>query len=248
MTALVWDQNPYEEGLDRGVLYLTEGAFAWNGLVRVTESSDSVLDTDHYFDGVRYVIFAEREEFKATVDAWTYPLAFEKYEGIDEPKTRQGRKTFGMSYRVLTDHGYQIHLVYGATALPSDEIHSSKNNEFELTQFSWPIVTVPDWSKFGYSPIAHLIIDAGDASPAAVTALENLLYGTVSTSPSLPNPYDVYQLFITNAMFVVTDHGDGTATISGPDSAVYMLDATSARITWPSVIQTSSDTYSVSTF
>lgn len=248
MTALVWDQNPYEEGLDRGVLYLTEGAFAWNGLVRATESPEGELDTDHYYDGVRYVILADREEYKATVEAWSYPSQFESYEGIIEPKTKQGRKSFGMSYRVLTEDSYELHLVYNATALPLDEVHSSRNNEFELSLLSWTVVTKQDSSTFGVAPVAHLVVDVGNASPAAIAALEDLLYGTSTTSPELPEPWEVRDLFLAHALFVVTDHGDGTATITGPDDAVYMLDATSARITWPSVIQTSSDTYSVSTF
>ena len=57
MTVLVWDkagERRYETGIDRGVLYLTDGsAVVWNGLVSIVESRDRSVQSD-YLDGIKY--------------------------------------------------------------------------------------------------------------------------------------------------------------------------------------------------
>lgn len=76
--------------------------------------------------------------------------------------------------------------------------------------------------------------------------LHSALYGTVSTDPYLPEPSEVIDIFLTYPVLIVTDNGDGTATITGPDEAVYMLDSITARIHWPSVRPVTMDKYNIS--
>ncbi len=79
------------------------------------------------------------EEFGATIEAYTYPEAFERCNGTAEISKgvtigQQNRDTFGFSYRTLigndvksNDYGYKIHIIYGAKASPSEKgFQSSK--------------------------------------------------------------------------------------------------------------------------
>lgn len=214
-------------GLDHGVLYAAGVGVPWNGLVSVVESA-SEAPTKLYFDGQPYFIFGVDEEFAATLSALTYP---DEFDSVQE-------SYFGLSYRV----GTEIHLVYNARVQPAEETHSQ-----DMTTFQWPIVAKPvDTNKS--QPTAHYVIETANIVPAALTQIEDLLYGTPSTAPSLPTAQAILDICLAYALFVVTDNGDGTATVSGPDTAVFMVDSKTARLSWPSVIQISEDTYQISTY
>ena len=136
MAKLVWDKTGerfYETGVEKGVLYPQVGGaypkgVAWNGLTAVTESPSGAEATPLYADNIKYLNLMSNEEFGATIEAYTYPDEFAECDGSAELSTgvragQQTRKTFGMSYVTRkgndtegTDHGYIIHLIYGALA------------------------------------------------------------------------------------------------------------------------------------
>jgi hypothetical protein len=138
MTALAWDQTGerfFETGVDRGVLYIPDESgdyvegFAWNGLTTVTESPSGAEANPQYADNVKYLTLMSAEEFGATIEAFTYPDEFGQCDGTAEPAPgvklgQQVRRQFGLAYRTKvgndldgSDHGYKLHLVYGAWRL-----------------------------------------------------------------------------------------------------------------------------------
>lgn len=214
MTELAWDQvgeRFYETGVDRGVLYIPTGGIydtghAWNGLTGVTESPSGAETTSIYADNTKYLNLLSIEEFGGTIEAYTYPDAFAACDGTAKPAAgvsvgQQNRSVFGLSYRsrlgndeLGTDYGYKLHLVYGALAAPSEKAFATINDSPEAITFSWTFTTTPV-AVSGLKPSALLTIDSTEVSPADLTALEEILYGTVALDARLPLPDEVVALF-----------------------------------------------------
>lgn len=220
MAQLAWDQvgqRIYETGVDHGVLYLPDNTgtyvdgYSWNGLVTVTESPSGAEATPQYADNIKYLNLTSAEEFGGTIEAFTYPNEFAQCDGsaIFEGGIavgQQSRRMFGLSYRTRvgndlegTDHGYKLHLVYGATAAPSERAYGTINDSPEPITFSWEFTTNPvEVGTIGgtpYKPTATITVDSTKVDAAALADLEALLYGTVGTDPSLPLPAAVIALF-----------------------------------------------------
>lgn len=216
MAKLVWDQTGerlYETGVDRGVLYpiqtggqYTKGV-AWNGLTAVTESPSGAEQTALYADNIKYLSLTSTEEFGATIEAYTYPEEFAECDGSASLATgvtigQQARKTFGLCYRTVLgndvdgdDHGYKLHLIYGATASPSEKGYSTVNDSPEAITFSWEVTTTPV-NVTGFKPTASITIDSTKADPTCLAELEKALYGSdqPSSEPKLPLPDEVKTL------------------------------------------------------
>lgn len=239
MARLVWGSRPIEQGVDRGVLYLsTNFGVAWVGLVSVTDAPlfDSV--TGLYFDGTKYLDAPPPEDAAFTLEAYTYPDEFEEYEGSEG-------KRFGLSYRVLADPYYTLHLVYNARASLSAENFRTRAAETELSLFSWSIATTPIDIP-GARPGAHLYISTEWADPRAIADLELILYGTTSFQARLPTPEEIIAICEAYLAFIVIDHGDGTWTAIGSASAIQMLDPESFQISVSSAVWVDSESYTLS--
>lgn len=215
MTVLTWDgsgQRVYETGVDHGVLYMPDVAgeysdgVAWNGLTTVTESPAGAEPTDLYADNIKYVTLRSAETFGATIEAYTYPPEFDKYDGLATPEIgvsvgQQGRPAFGLSYRTLmgndlqgSDYGYKLHLIYGCTASPSEKAYSTVNDSPDAITFSWEVATTPV-SVTGLKPTSIITIDSTKVDATALGQLEDALYGTAGTDPHLPMPDEVVAFF-----------------------------------------------------
>lgn len=223
--ALVWDdvsERLYETGVDHGVLYVAgsgedAGTYplgvVWNGLTAVTESPEGAESNAQYADNIKYVNIVSAEDFKATIEAFTYPDEFAECDGSVAVITgvnigQQPRKTFGMAYRTVigndTDgqsHGYKIHLIYGCTAAPSEKAYNTINDSPEAITFSWEVstTTVP---VSGHKPTATLVLDSTKLEDYQMKAIENVLFGTdpdtaagtTGTDPRLPLPDEVISI------------------------------------------------------
>lgn len=215
MAPLTWDQvgdRLYETGVDHGVLYIPDDegnydqGFAWNGLTGVTESPSGAEANPQYADNIKYLNLYSREDFGATIEAYTYPDEFAQCDGTVMPEPgvavgQQSRRTFGMAYRTLvgndidgTDHGYKLHLIYGATAAPSEKAYTTINDSPEALAFSWEVTTIPV-AVPNLKPTAQMTIDSTDADADALASLLDILYGTAGTDPRLPLPAEVIALF-----------------------------------------------------
>lgn len=214
MTALTWDQvgeRFYETGVDKGVLYIPNGSgvydagYAWNGLVSVTETPSGAEASPQYADNVKYLNLVSAEDFGATIEAFTYPDEFGQCDGTAIGTAgvligQQNRKTFGLAYRTRLgndidgpDHGYKLHLLYGALAAPSEKAYSTINDSPEAITFSWEVTTTPV-PVTDLKPTSLVTIDSRVVAPADMAALETILYGSVGVDPRLPLPDEVISL------------------------------------------------------
>lgn len=213
-------ERKWETGVDHGVLYeYSDGAYtngvAWNGLTSVSESPSGADNTDLYADNIKYLTLRSAEQLGLTVEAYTYPSEFEKYDGIEEVATgvkfgQQTRGTFGLCFRtnlgtdLNQDAGYKLHLVYGCSASPSDRGYQTVNDSPEALTFSWTLTTNPVIVE-GHKPVALITIDSTLVDHDKLVAFEDILYGTdadpTATPPtegtvaSLPLPEDVIRHF-----------------------------------------------------
>lgn len=215
MAKLLWDQSgdrTYETGTDRGVLFPmgTDGGYengvAWNGLTSVSENPTGAEPNPLYADNIKYLNLISAEEFGATVEAYTYPPEFALCDGSAEIAPgvtigQQVRKKFGLSYRTTigndirgNDYGYKIHLIYNATAQPSQKAYQTINESPDAVTFSWEISTEPIEIP-GFRPSASITIDSTKVPSAKLAALEDLLYGTATEESSLPLPAALITLF-----------------------------------------------------
>lgn len=216
MAKLVWDKTGdrlYETGVKNGVLYIpTAGVYskgvAWNGLTAVTESPSGAEATALYADDTKYLSLMSAEEFGATIEAYTYPDEFAACDGSAELADgvmigQQKRSTFGLCYKTTigndtegNDHGYKLHIIYGAQAKPSERAYASINDSPEAITFSWEITTTPV-NVTGAKPTASLVIDSTKADPSKLAALEDILYGKdgePGNEPRLPLPDEIKTL------------------------------------------------------
>ena len=213
MSKLVWDQTGdrlYETGVKQGVLYVqVSGAYpkgvAWNGLTAVTESPSGAESNPLYADDIKYLNLISAEEFGGTIEAYSSPEEFDECDGTASLATgvsigQQKRKTFGFCYRTAlgndvdgTDHGYKLHLVYGATASPSERAYATINDSPEAITLSWEFTTTPV-TVSGFKPTSVITIDSTKADASKLEALEKILYGSdgeSGTEARLPLPDEV---------------------------------------------------------
>lgn len=216
MARLTWDDTGtrfYETGVDQGVLYVRDsnGAYPlgvpWNGLINVTESPEGAEPNAQYADNMKYVNIQSTEEFKATIEAFTYPEEFAECDGSAQPKPgafigQQERKTFGLVYRtkigndLTQEAGYKLHLVWGAVAAPSEKAYSTINDSPEPTTFSWEITTTPV-NVTGYLPTSTMTLDSIELGSAKMAVIEAKLFGDASNPAELLMPDAILALITT---------------------------------------------------
>lgn len=263
MTTLSWHTpgaNGFEAGVDRGVLYPSEGdtAVPWNGLVRVTDSSTGGAATPYYFDGVKYLNMATPEEFAGTIEAFTYPDEFMQFDGSLELDnglilTAQKRKSFGLSYRTKVgneldvDEGYKIHLLYNVLASPSNKSHDTVNASASPMNFSWAITTTPVLIS-GKRPTAHVILDSRNMTSELLAYIEGLLYGTPTAPPSLPPISDLQELvtdYVPFQAFLIGIPPDYVGYVAGGNPSVQLIGAGGFDMNHPTVVDNGDGTFTV---
>lgn len=219
MAALVWDKTGerfYETGVDRGVLYVQgangqyEDGVAWNGLTAVTEKPDGAEPNDLYADNIKYASLRSAETYGATIEAFMYPEEFAQCDGSASVSNgvyigQQTRKPFGFCYRTMkgndtatdTDDGYVLHIIYNATASPTEKNHETVNDSPDAMSMSWDLDTTPVAfeTHSNLKPTATITIDSTKCDATALKTLEDTLYGSASASPSLPTPDQIVTMF-----------------------------------------------------
>lgn len=215
--ALTWDavgEHLYETGVDQVALYVMNGntygdGVAWNGVTAITESPSGADATDIYADNIKYLSLRSAENFGATIEAYSSPDEFDQCDGMATPATgvtirQQTRKPFGLAYRTLVgndtqsnDHGYQIHLIYNATAAPSEKAYQTVNESPEAITLSWELSTTPiaiaDHPEL--KPTAHITIDSTKVDATKLTAFLAIIYGSDKANARLPLPNEVITHF-----------------------------------------------------
>lgn len=215
---LEWDKSGdryYESGVSKGVLFpqKSDGTYddgvAWNGLTNVTKTPEGAEPNDLWADNIKYGTLRSAETFGGNIEAYTYPEEFRPCIGLGEGADgtylgQQAHTPFGFCFRteIGNDTGaqqYKLHIVYGATASPSEEAFDTINDSPDAITFSWDFDTVPV-NVPGFKPTSCIVIDSRYATAGNLTALETILYGTAAVTgtnaaaavmPRLPLPSEV---------------------------------------------------------
>ena len=213
MSKIVFDntgEKIYETGVDHCVLYVRDGnayqtGVAWNGITAINESPSGAEATPIYADNIKYLNIVSGEDFGATIEAYTYPDEFTECDGSAEIIAgvkigQQTRKPFALCYRTLigndvagTGHGYKLHFIYNAQAAVSAKNYKTINESPEAMSFSWEISTTPEVVE-GFKPTATVTVDSTKVDAAKLKALEDKIYGTESSEPTMPTISEIVSL------------------------------------------------------
>lgn len=269
MARLLWDQvgeKTYETGTKQGVLYLQasngtyDNGVAWNGLTSVSESPDGGDANDIYADDIKYLVLRGVENFGGTIEAYTYPAEFEECDGSATLLAgvnigQQPRKTFGFSYvstigndTELDNHGYKIHLIYGASASPSERSYETINDSPEPIQFSWEFTTVPV-AVTGHKATSLLTVDstkfATEAQKERLHAFEDIIYGSDGeetysefTGSEFESGVTYYERSGSSGSYVYTATTDSTMSGSKTYYVKTVTGATNPRLPLPDEVVT----------
>lgn len=213
MARLNWDatgERAYEMGTKNGVLYPMNNAgsyeegVAWNGLTAVTESPSGAEETKLWADDIKYASLRSAEEYGFTIEAYTYPDEWEPCDGSAQVATgvtigQQKRKGFGFSWvttvgnDISDEAGKKIHVVWGATASPSEKSYATVNDNPDAITFSWECTTTPV-NVTGHRATAHMEINCMKLKEKTVKLIEDKLWGNDTDKATLPTPDELIKL------------------------------------------------------
>lgn len=226
---ITWDEpnkRYYQQGLDRGVLYIGSAApIPWNGLQNFDEGSEGTTEL-LYRDGKVFLADADASDFGGQLKSIMYPDQFGACIGI--PKVADGffvdnqkPKRFSMSYRTLVGSGtegdmfgYQIHLVYNCMATIAPRSRQTLNGDANPVEFNFNVTCTPVKLP-GYRPTAHYVIDTRGLSQSTIEEIEGILYGVGETPGRMPEPLELYEMLNFGSAMIFHVHNDGTFTVSG---------------------------------
>lgn len=203
MSKIKWDQigeRKYKTGVDHGVLYPQKnGSYpkgvAWNGLTAVNKTPSGAEDNKMYADNMQYLNLKSAEILGLTIECYMYPDEWAECNGEAELADgvflgQQRRNTFGFCFRNKLgndtegeDYGFELNLVYGCSASPSEQSNQTINDSPEAATFSYEVSTTPiNISGVGpdgkpYKPAASITVDSTKVSREKLVKLEEILYG-----------------------------------------------------------------------
>lgn len=243
MAKIKWDQigeRRYKTGVDHGVIYPQKNGeypkgFPWNGLTAVNKSPSGAEDNKTYADNMQYLNIKSAETLGLTIECLMYPEEFAECNGESDIAAgvtlgQQRRNTFGFSYRNKLgndtegeDYGFEINLIYGCSAAPSEQSNTTINDSPETATFSYEISTTPvTVSGVGadgkpFKPTASVTIDSTKIDKEKLALIESILYGSdgkyvKTTNTDMNASKDYYE--IQNGAYVKTSD---TSFVSGKD-------------------------------
>lgn len=260
MARLNWNAGGtryFEAGVDRGVLFIGNLAgLPWDGLISVDENPAGAENQAFYIDGEKYLNLAKKDEFEATIKAFTYPVQFAACDGTARVRSglffgQQERKPFGFSYRTLIGNdtsslgnAYKIHLVYNALVTPTTRSSTTFGDSVEPSDFTWNLTT-KSAKVYGHNSTAHAIIDTRYTHAVTLATIEDILYGTDENVARLPTPQELIEIFDIPVVFGVVNNGDGTFRVEGPDENVLDVGEGAFMLDHPSIIEVDPSTFTL---
>ena len=198
MSKLVWDaigEHVYETGTEKGVLYpvTAEGTYpagvAWNGLTGFSESPDGGDATDIWADDIKYLSIRARENFKATITAYTYPDEWAECDGSAEIATG-----------VMIGHKATAHIVIDSTKFTTttaqeklaafeDVLYGSNATVYVVTKDTTKQQGKTYYTRSGSSPNYNYAEFTGGSFVEGTT-----YYEATTAGPRLPMPDEVISL------------------------------------------------------
>lgn len=211
MAKITWDNTSerlYETGTSKGVLSVIDASGVngtsegWDGLIGVTVSPDGAEPNDLYANNGIYLTMRSKEKTKGTIRAYTYPDSFAACDGSKEIISgvhvkQQVRASFNLAWSTILGndtqkeaYGETIHLIWNATASPSERAYETMNADPDAIELSWDFeaaaVGLDDAEFEDIQPTAYVTVNTVDANPAFLTWLKETLYGTKTTEPKFP--------------------------------------------------------------
>lgn len=218
MAKLVWDgsgEKIFETGNKKLTLYNkgTDGSYqtgvAWNGLINFTISNTGGDETALWADDIKYGSLRANEETGGTIECYQTPTAFYKCDGVKELTPGvyiggQPREPFGLTCQTTLGndaqglaYGYKIHLIYGATASPSERNYQTINDSPDANTLSYEYTCTPE-NCTGFNAVSHIEINSTDfttpEAQAKLTAFKEVIWGSDNTDARLPLPDEVKTL------------------------------------------------------
>lgn len=209
MAQIKWDeegQHLYHTGVSKGVLFPFDTAtnrygqgVPWNGLKTVTETPEGDENSDVYADNIKYLTLRSAPSFKFTIEAYTYPDEFAICDGTAQLVKgvnlgQQPRTSFAFSYcsKLGNDtkgdaFGELLHIIYGASAAPSERAYNTVSDSPEAISFSWECSTIPVQID-GFQPVSIVTIDSSKIDAAKYKKLTDKLYGVAAAGGSTAIP------------------------------------------------------------
>lgn len=209
MAQIKWDeegQHLYHTGVSKGVLFPFDNiagrygtGVPWNGLKTVTETPEGDENSDIYADNIKYLTLRSAPSFKFTIEAYTYPDEFAVCDGTAQlvkgvSLGQQPRTSFAFSYcsKLGNDtkgdaFGELLHIIYGASAAPSERAYNTVSDSPEAISFSWECSTIPVQID-GFQPVSIVTIDSSKIESAKYKKLTDKLYGVASAGGGTANP------------------------------------------------------------
>ncbi len=220
MARLKWDkagERFWETGVDRVVLYIGNSAEAWSGVTAINESPSGAEPTKIYADNIVYGIIMSPEENAVTIEAFQYPELFNRAIGRAELAKgayvlQQDRVPIGLCWRskigndLDKDFGYKLHIVPIMYASSSEDSSSTINDSPEQKSFSWSATAIPfkiDEEHNASSVVLDSRVFNKTGRWNALTAIEDLLYGTNNTDAKMPTMSKI--LDIADSADAITD-------------------------------------------
>ena len=218
MAPLVWDDSGkkiFETGNKKLTLYkkgvdgnYTTGV-AWNGLINFTVTNSGGDETALWADDIKYGSLRANEECGGTIECYQLPTEFYDCDGVKELTPgvyvgQQSRVPFGLTCQTTLgndaqglEYGYKIHLLYGATASPSERNYQTINDSPDANTLSYEYTCTPE-ACTNFKPVAHIEINSTDftteAAVAKLKAFEAVIWGSENTDARLPLPNEVKTL------------------------------------------------------
>lgn len=213
MSKMVWDQTGerlYETGIEQVALFKQVGGIypagvPWNGITALNLTPSGAEPTPLYANNRKYLTLMSVEELGGTIEAYTYPDEWKECDGSVEiaPGVYAGQQTrvpFGIAGKSLigndtegVKHGYNLHIVYGGQASPTEQAHATINDSPEAATLSWEFSTTPV-AITGYESTSYLCIDSTKVDAEKLAALEAIIYGSDDAEPRLPLPDEIATL------------------------------------------------------
>lgn len=215
----------YEAGVDRVVIYPPAAygpPVSWNGVVKISEDFSSLESTPLYFDGAVRLVDQAQGDYKATLQAFTYPTSLEwlledqRYGNT--PSIVDGQlisAPVSLTYRTTVYDengfvGYKIHLIQDVYFSAAPMKHETTTNLISPEVFEWTLTAIPPKNTPARIPSNHVILETSLLPELLVSDLNDMLYGTATAAPYFIDIKSVSDWVVGWNRFTIIDNGDGT--------------------------------------
>lgn len=209
---LTWDDigvRLFKAGLDHGVLYpYSNGSYAtgvaWNGLTAVDDNSTGHEKTPLYTNDRKMNVLFSPSEIGGTIKCYTYPDEFDSCIGNEELLSGFYSKgswqiPFGLVYRTGigndvfgTNYAYEIHIIYNSFVTEAKESAATIGSDLKVNELSFSFESMAEDFSYG-DPVSHLVLSSRIIDSEKLSKIEDILYGSETSSPRLPLPDELYE-------------------------------------------------------